>query len=221
MCVEISSAEEDDFLRAQPDVMREAALLDHLLAHNNSVLWATGIAMDVMRMDGHAYQDAMLSARHDVAKFYDIELEEAQCMLESDDASLEITAGTQFRVGENLEGEIEDPCDPEIDERQLHIVVWNGPDDLDHIPHQVGTKYVGGEGEADEFDPKVRGVSGDLWLTERKLAVVDALLQLIKDQMAAGRLPHLGLSGRYDTLVIPGAAADPNWDYAADAPLDD
>ncbi|HYH35936.1 MAG TPA: hypothetical protein VD706_00355 [Candidatus Saccharimonadales bacterium] len=214
MCVEVRTPEEDGWLRMQSDVVQEEALLNRHLARNHSILVLSGIAQDIMNIDRHTYEDAALAAREDVTDFHDISGDEAEHMIMQDGPGpIEITSKTEFRVGENLLEE--EPCDPTIAERELYVVIWNGPDD--YIPHAVGTKYVGAEGEEDEFDPAVKNRSGDLWLSERKLAVVDALLDPIKQDIANGRLPRLGLSGRYDTLVVAGLDADPAWDYAADA----
>ncbi len=200
VCEGVTSPEEAAWLRAQ--VAPQEDTLQRLLARNHAVLFASGIVADVIAMDRQAYRDATLDAKHDVAAFHGISEVEAERLIEENGTCpIHVDGSTQFRVAENIL--LEEPCDPSHVENTLYVVIYNGPDPDEQSVSTVGTR-IANEGQEDIFNPAVRGVPGDLWLSEQKLATVGSLVDIMKAAMAAGRLPDLGESGYYDTLVVSG-----------------
>lgn len=204
MCVDVTSPEESAWLRRQ--VAPEEARLSRFLAHNNSVLLLTGIAMKVMGMDKHAYEAGSRSAAEEIAEIEGISVQEVMALMAAEEGGPQrIDSTTQFRVAENILEE--EPRDPSLESGKLYIVIHNGPDPDDYMPHEVGTRIIGGDGEPDVFSPVIAGVPGDYFLNEREVAVVGSLVDLIRTDYEAGNLPHLGDSGYYDTLVVEGLSA--------------
>ncbi|HEX5797481.1 MAG TPA: hypothetical protein VFX86_03760 [Candidatus Saccharimonadales bacterium] len=205
MCTDVTSAEEAQWLRAQ--VASEEARLRRFLEHNHSSLMLTGIAAKVMVMDEHAYKEGARGAAEDIAETYGISLEVAmQKVAENGGGPQKVDETTQFRVAENV---LEDePRDPDLETDSLYVVVYNGPiPEEEHSVIEIGSRIRGIDGEPDAIDVSVSGVPGDMYLTEREVATVGSLVDLIKSDYESGNLPHLGDSGYYDTLVVEGFAA--------------
>lgn len=198
-------------------VSGEEALLNQLLASNNEMLIDTGISAKVIDLNGAVVEaliaddpppsisDEILELSEEGSEEeleeqleYDEELAGAEDDLEG--YTIPVNETTQFRVAENIE--LSEPCDPDLAEGRLYVVIYNGPSPDDFAAVEVGTRIYQPEEKDDIIIPNTDDTPVELHLTELEVATVGILVSRIKQPWLKGRLPHLGDSGYYDTLVI-------------------
>lgn len=203
---------QDDIDRIREEVAAEAERLKRLLADNHTRLVELGIAqkvLDIERAEIVAEEGPENCSEENLAP-YGLgisDIDPLEILGERMEAGfLRVDGSTQFRVGENLW--TDEPCDPSLPGGVLYVTVFNRPDDpeLDSRSHMVGSRIYGEGTGAETAIAEIPEIPVGLRLTEKEVAIVASLVDNIKGEWLDGRLPHLGASGRYDTLVVEASA---------------
>jgi hypothetical protein len=195
----ITSDEEVDWLHAQ--VLREEIRLNKMLERNNSRLIRLGIAEKIETAHIAIEMNTMF------ANFLGHNPSPEKIKLCTERIHATVGPNTQFRVGENVAVEQKEKS-PEIS------VLWLGmaavgtermSKGYKSVWQQVGTRLLDSNGEIVTLMPKVFEVSDeDLSLSEEQLYEMGLLVDDFKREIDVGNLPHLGVVGQFDTLLVEG-----------------